>query len=42
MTTKFQQLSLSNIFTECQDSFINHSSSFFLQEHFNISEFHTS
>lgn len=41
MTTKFHQISLNELFSDCQDMFIDDTPSFFqlLEQHFDISEF---
>lgn len=41
MATKYHQISLSDIFSDCQNSFIDESPSFFslLSEHFDLNEF---
>ena len=41
MATKYHQISLSDIFSDCQNSFIDDSTSFFslLSEHFDLNEF---
>lgn len=41
MTTKYHQISLSDIFSDCQNTFIDDPPSFFslLSEHFDLNEF---
>ena len=41
MATKFHQISLSELYSDCQDMFIDDTPSFFqlLEQHFDISEF---